>query len=201
MSTDVDKFRDKIKAKEEIELDMSKNIQIFKEKIETITEKTAMKDELKNLNLELSKSMRAIERTVKANENAVATTGNYAENYIPFLVQKNIQQAFQFLTGNQYEKKMNNYFARIFRAIHHKILNCGGRSNLVENIEKYNKSFEAEGGLEDIGVPSSLERYEENMVNDIPSIAGCAVDPLKSDIKEHIIPISIEKYILLITFF
>jgi hypothetical protein len=120
----------------------------------------ASKAELQSWSIETNKSLRVIQDALDGSHNEVLTIGNYAEKYLPFYIQKGIQDAFNFLTGEDYKPRMGKYFPRVYRAIHHKILTTGGKHSITEDIAQVNKLFE-QSRVEDIGVPVSAERYAQ----------------------------------------
>ena len=92
-------------------------------------------------------------------QNLVETIGNYAEKYIPFHFQKAIHDAFLFVNRDEvHKKRVEKYFPRVYRAVHHKILSANGQNNLMNDISELNKLLN-EAKYENIGVPITTEIF------------------------------------------
>jgi len=136
----------------------TKNIEILRSEIDKLKNITALKEDLEKSSTELNTNFRRLEIILNEMQNSVITLGNYAEKYVPFYFQKAIHDAFIFITKDQYEKKLSAYFPRIYRTIHHKILNTNGKPELEKGISELNKLFE-ETRYENIGIPITTNRF------------------------------------------
>ncbi len=149
----------KAEATEIAQLGVAKGLELERARIDGLRLLVATKDETEARFVEVNKGLREAEKTLNELQNSMTTLGNYAEKYIPFHFQKAIHDSFLYITRDQYKMKLESYFPRIYRAIHHKILNSGGKPALDQDISELNKMF-GEIRYENIGVPISPGRFD-----------------------------------------
>jgi len=155
----LDEYVNKTQFSEDYFNIINKDLEYVKKDINSIKSIAAHKEDLDAKYQSTNKLFREFEASINNLQNSLTTISNYTEKYIPFHFQKAIHDAFLFITRDEaHQKLISKYFPRVYRGIHHKILNTDGKPSIESDITELNALLK-ETRYENIGIPITTQRF------------------------------------------